>query len=68
MTTELVCRICERSYIGRVGQRYCGRACQLEGARRAHYPEPEAAAQYRARLAAAAARRPDLAERWGVSV
>lgn len=67
MTTELVCRICERSYIGRVGQRYCGRACQLEGARRAHYPEPEPPEQQAARIAAAIARNPEMAARYGVT-
>lgn len=45
----------------------CGRACQLEGARRAHYPEPETPEQQAARLAAAIARNPELAARYGVS-
>lgn len=68
VTTELVCRICERSYIGRVGQVYCGRACQLEGARRAHWPDPETPEQHRARLAAAIARNPGAAARYGVTL
>lgn len=66
MTTEHECAVCGRAFCGRAEQRYCGRACQLEGARRAHYPEPETPEQQAARLAAAIARRPDLAELWGL--
>lgn len=66
--TEHECAVCGRAFLGRVEQRYCGRACQLEGARRAHYPEPETPEQQAARLAAAIARNPEMAARYGVSV
>lgn len=65
--TEHECAVCSRAFMGRATQRYCGRACQLEGARRAHFPEPESPEQQAARLAAAMARRPDLAQRWGLT-
>lgn len=72
VTAVATCPVCGRDYVRlRVDgtpYAFCSVACQLTVAREAHYPEPETPAQYRARLAAAAARRPDLAERWGVSV
>lgn len=61
------CPICLRDfYAMHAGHTYCGRSCQLEAARRAHYPEPETPEQYAARLAAAIERRPDLARMWGL--
>lgn len=70
--TVATCPVCGRDYVrlraDGTPYAFCSVACQLQVARDTHYPAPETAEQYRARLAAAMARRPDLAERWGVSV
>lgn len=69
--TIATCPVCARDYIRlRVDgtpYAFCSVACQLQVARDIHYPEPETPDVYRRRLAAAIARNPEMAARYGLS-